>query len=235
MIDFKTIQELDPRLKIGAVLLFGAALWNTGWGGLCLCAVLLTFVFFAAGSSRAGTAVLVRRFLFFVFFWMALKAGLALLRGEAAVIALPDALFFGFRLLLLLLVGLALAMTTSARQIGKSLSWALRPILGPERAWKPALALALMIHFLPQCVEAIGTARSCLSMRMPHAPAYRRIVLYPQMVLRFMGQKTWDQTLAVTVRGLDQAGAWTPAFCWGTGDSVAAGLVVLAGGLVFLL
>ncbi|WP_187170347.1 CbiQ family ECF transporter T component [Salidesulfovibrio onnuriiensis] len=235
MIDFKAVQSLDPRLKIGAVLLLGAALWNTGWWGLCLCAVLLFFLFALAGRFRAETGDLVRRFLLFVLFWMGLKIVLGVVRGEPLGGVLSGSLFFGFRLFLLLLTGLALAVTTSARQLGQSLSWVLRPFLGRDRAWKPALALALMTHFLPQCAEAFGTARTCLSMRFPHAPAYRKALLYPQMVLRFMGQKTWDRTLAVTVRGLDEASAWVPGFCWKERDTVAAGLVALAGAAVFML
>jgi len=223
----RQLLHVDPRVKIAAVLLLGVALWNTGWWGVALCGAMLAPILAVTISLREEALRMFKGFLWFTLFWTLLKLALGLIGDVPGIVSMSGALFFGARLFLLLLLGLALFLTTSARQIGQSLVWAFRPLIGRERAWRMALTMALMVHFIPQCIQAIHLARQALAMRIPSAGFYRKMVLLPQMILRFMGQKTWNQTLAVTVRGLDSAAAWSSSFNWEPRDAWAGCLLGL--------
>lgn len=235
MIDVHTLQRVDPRLSLGAVLLYGVALWNTGWWGLFLFYVIFSPVAFAVMQQGKNVAGSIRRFLFFVLFWTVLKLIFDMIDDSTIATAATVALFWGLRLMALLLLGFVFARVTSARKIGQSVTWVIAPLVGRERASRFALALALMVHFIPQSVESVRQAQQAVRIRHPKASAYGRMVLVPQMMLRFMGRKTWTQAVAVTVRGLDAASAWTPSFSWNRRDSGITCLVTLGVLALFLL
>ena len=173
-----------------------------------------------------------RKLLLFVLFWMVMKGVLDALAGVGFSQLLLNSADLGLRLATLLFLGMVLALSTSARSLGLAVSWAVKPFVGRERAWKVALSLSLMVHFLPMCLSTMSAMREAYDRRCAGSGFFRRMVIVPQAVLRNLGQKTWNQTLALAGRGLDSPDAWRPDFAWSGCDSSfalggAATLIIL--------
>ena len=216
----------DPRIKIGLTFLLGLLTWRAGPAGVALYGLSLGVLLYFLGDIRAANQKVVRTFAFFVFIWMGIKLIFDLIGGAGLVPASLRAGELGLRLLVLLLLGLALALSTSPRGLGLALSWFLRPVLG-KKAWQAALALALMVHFLPLTWQTFDTVRTTISLRAPRLSWPRRVLLLAQAAMRALSQKTWNQTVAIAARGLDSPGAWTARFEirpqeWAVGLSAAA-------------
>lgn len=203
--------DLDPRLKLAWALVAGVGVWCSGPAGLWAWLAMLAFVAAALRPLWPGGLRLWRGGLGFVLFWGLLKTGLDLWAGAAWDAALAGGALMALRLFCLLLLGLALALSTPPRQCGLALSWAGRPLLGP-RAWEPALALALMIHFLPLGWRVMGQVRRTLALRCPHLPLSRRWLVFASAVVRNLARRSWEQTVAVAARGLDREEVWRRDF-----------------------
>jgi biotin transport system permease protein len=178
---------------------------------------------------------MVRSLLSFVLLWVAVKAGLDALGGVPSEYIAMDAAQLSVRLTALLLLGLTLALSTSARSLGLAVAWALRPVLGRERAWRVALSLSLMVHFLPACLASMSQVREVAARRCPEAGFFARMRIVPQAVIRNLGQKTWNQTLAVACRRLDGADAWASDFAWTGRDWIAASFLLPTVALMLFL
>lgn len=220
-------RRLDPRLKLGTALLLGPCMWLLPPLSVLGCTLLFLLLVSALAASQPLGSKMVRSLITFVLFWVVIKSVLEAVSGMPAMQILMDSGVLALRLSGLLLLGLSLALSTSARALGLAVSWLISPLVGRERAWRVALSLALMVHFLPLCLSTMNQVRETLSRRWPHCGFRQRMVLIPQAVLRNLGQRTWSQTLAVAGRGLESADAWKPDFSWSLSDSVCA--VVLAG------
>jgi biotin transport system permease protein len=231
------LQALDPRLKVVLAAGLGLLTWRAGPVGLAAYAVPALWCCAVLGAFLPSNRRAFRAYGLFVLFWMAVKLGLDLLPGPGAPAAtlaqaLPDTLLLGARLALLISFGLCLALASSPRQLGLALAWFLRPVLR-RRAWRAALALALMVHFLPLAWEAVRGARRALSLRAVAGSRWRRGVLLVQVVLRALAQKTWHQTVALAARGLDREEAWRPRFqpqprAWASGALLLSAAAALA-------
>jgi biotin transport system permease protein len=222
------VRQRDPRLKLCVAFLLGPSLWGLGLPLVGACLVCLSGLVLSLAVSQPLGVRMVRSLFFFVLFWVAVKAGLDAVSGLSAAQVGAGAADLALRLAALLLLGLFLALSSSARALGLAVSWAVRPLVGREQAWRLALSLSLMIHFLPMCLDAIAQVRQTLSRRCPRCGFFLRMVVIPQAVIRSLGQKTWNQTLAVAGRGLDNPRAWKPDFSWTSHDSAWA-LVFLCG------
>lgn len=224
-------RRLDPRLKLGVALALGPILWLVGpvQAGACALVLLALVVPLAAGQPLGGR--MVRSLLVFVIFWAAAKAGLDAFSGLPPGVIAAGAGDLAIRLAALLLLGLFLALSSSARALGMAVAWAVRPCVGREQAWRLALSLALMVHFLPLCLSTVSQVRQTMARRCPRCGFFLRMTVIPQAVIRAMGQKTWNQTLAVAGRNLDRPDAWEPDFSWTGRDTLLCLLVtcVLAG------
>ncbi|MGE4504107.1 MAG: cobalt transporter [Desulfovibrionaceae bacterium] len=224
------VRRLDPRLKVLFAVLLGALAWSSGLPGLAAMLVGLCWLLLRLRAALPGGRAVLRGYVWFLLFWALAKAGLDLWSGVGALAALAGAGMLTLRLTCLLGTGLALAVSTSPRQLGMALTWFLRPILR-GRAWKAALALALMVHFLPITWETVARVRANVARRLPGARFWTRQAATARAVLRVLGQKTWNQTLAVACRGLGEAAAWEPEFPAGGGRAAQWGL----GGVLALL
>lgn len=229
------VRSLDPRLKLATALLIGPGLWKVDVLAAAGCAVFLLAMGLFLAAGQPGGGKMVRSLLAFVFFWVAVKTVLDGVTGVPVEYMASDAAQLAVRLAALLMLGLCLALSTSARALGLAVAWAIRPFLGRERAWRIALSLSLMIHFLPVCLVTLSGVREAAARRCPEAGFFRRMRMIPQAVIRNLGQKTWNQTLAVACRGLDRAGAWEPEFAWAGRDWAGAGFVLLAAAAMFFL
>ena len=214
------IRAADPRLKLAVCLALGPGVWLfepvvVAVVGLCLLGVLLSLA-----SEQPLGRDMVRSLAFFVLFWVGIKVGVELVTGMAWQDAVADGLVLALRLAVLLMLGLSLALSASARSLGLAVSWLLRPVTGGERAWRIALSLSLMVHFLPLCLSTLAQVKAAYRGRCPECSLARRAVGIPLAVIRNLGQKTWNQTLAVAGRGLESPQAWTPDFHWSSRDSL---------------
>ncbi|MBG0777414.1 MAG: hypothetical protein H0S85_13400 [Desulfovibrionaceae bacterium] len=208
------LRGADPRAKVAATLALGLITWRSGPVGLACIAVPAAAACAALGAWDATHARTLRAYLLFVLLWSGVKFGMDAFFPPAGLTLgdnLAQAGLLGARLALLIALGLALARATNPRRLGLALAWALRPVLG-RHAWKTALSLALMLHFIPLVHETATRARTALALRAPRCSRRRRVVLAAQTVLRSLSRRTWGQTLAVAARGLDEAEAWSAAF-----------------------
>lgn len=222
------VRGLDPRLKVAAALVLGPSLWLLPlWLIAGVVPLLLLLLTCLAVSQPLGVKML-RSVLFFLLFWVLVKGGVDALSGVPVNVLLQSAGSLGLRLLGLIAVGLCLALSTSARSLGLAVSWAVQPFVGRERAWKLALSLALVVHFLPLCLATMAQVQETTSRRCPGFGFFRRMTVIPQAVLRGLGQKTWNQTLAIAGRGLEGADAWKADFIWRSRDSLCAAIGVVA-------
>ena len=178
---------------------------------------------------------MVRSLLIFIVFWVGIKMVLDVLTGIPLAKMSMDALELAIRLAALLLLGLALALSTSARSMGLAIAWAIRPLVGRESAWRLSLSFALMVHFLPMCLFTMSQVRETIARRCPGFGFRQRTLVLPQAILRNLGQKTWNQTLAVAGRGLENAAAWEPEFAWNYRDWTCAVLAVVFISLMFFI
>jgi len=229
------VRSLDPRLKLAAALLVGPGLWKVPMPAATGCALFLLFLVWFLAAGHPGGGKMVRSLLFFVFFWVAVKVLLDAVSGVPVEHIASDAAQLAVRLVALLMLGLSLALSTSARALGLAVAWPLRPFMGRERAWRIALALSLMVHFLPVSLSTFTGVREVAARRFPEAGFFRRMRMIPQAVVRNLGQKTWNQTLAIACRGLDRAGAWEPDFTWTGRDWFGFAFVLAASGAMFFL
>nr|WP_231117050.1 cobalt transporter [Pseudodesulfovibrio alkaliphilus] len=203
-------------------MVLGPAIWLMGAAQAGVCAVVLLCIVAALASGQTLGARMVRGLLLFVFFWVAAKAGLDAVSGVPWPEVATGAVDLAVRLAALLLLGLSLALSASARALGLAVAWAVRPVVGREYAWKLALSLALMVHFLPMCLVTVSEVRQTVARRCPGCGFFQRMIVIPQAVIRALGQKTWNQTLAVAGRGLDCPHAWEPDFSWSGRDTCCA-------------
>lgn len=226
------VRALDPRLKMGIALVLGPSLWQISPVSVALCGLFLLLIVRALAMSQPLGSKMIRSLFTFIFIWVGIKVGVDLWSAQSVMMVFLDGGDLALRLASLLLLGLALSLSTSARALGLAVSWAIRPVVGRERAWRLALSLSLMVHFLPLCLSTINQVKETLSRRCPGCGIRQRMVVIAQAVIRNLGQKTWNQTLAVAGRGLENGAAWEPDFMWTRRDS--ASLFLAVGSIVSL-
>ncbi|MBU2550239.1 MAG: hypothetical protein KKB20_17655 [Proteobacteria bacterium] len=219
----------DPRLKVLLVFIFGLVTWRAGIAGVLLYGLILAAIMLLLGDLSTANRSLIRTYALFVLIWMGVKFVFEIVGGAAIESAFYQTADLGLRLLVLLLLGLSLALSTSSRDLGLAAAWFLRPVLG-RRAWQAALALALMIHFLPLAWRTFDTVRRTVAMRAQAVSWPRRLSLTAQAALRALSLKTWDQTVALAARGLDGPEAWKGRFRFRFREW-AAGLAAVGVGL----
>lgn len=228
------MRALDPRLKLAVALVLGPGLWKMHVASAAVCVVVFLALVPLLAVNRPMGRRMARSVLFFILLWVAVKASVDGATGVPVETIVKDAGQLAVRLAGLVLLGLVLALSTSARTIGQAVAWGIRSLVGRERAWRVALSLALMVHFLPVCLTTLQGVRDMLNRRCPGAGFGMRVRVIPQVVIRVLGQKTWSQTLAVASRGLEGPEAWEPDFCWSGGDTGLACLLVVVLTLFFL-
>lgn len=228
------VMRFDTRAALAVALAHGLLAWRTGPAGLVLYALGLVWVCAGLTGFLRRNLAAFRTYALFTCFWMAAKLAMDWLRGVDPVTSLPDTGLLGARLAVTLGLGLALAQSTSTHRLGLAVSWWLRPVLG-KRAWKAALGLALMVRFLPLAWESGRQLRLAMRLRGARLPWHRRALLLPTALLRVMAQKTWQQAMALSARGLDRAEAWEPDFDPAPSNWLGAALVIAAGYAASLL
>lgn len=213
----KTLQGLllglDPRLKIVLAFAWGLLTWQAAGVPLALYllgAAVLAWILMGYGAVQGRNLL---HLAVLVLAWSGVKALWGLWDAASTQQALFSSLVLGQRLAVLVLLGLALTAVCSSRQMGLALDWFLRPLLR-GKSWQAALALSLMLHFLPLVLQTLRGVQTALSLRCSDLGVYSR---YKHLVLasfRILAQRTWEQTLALSARGLDSSSAWRQPLPW---------------------
>lgn len=197
----------DARPKVLLALILGITFWRLPDAALGVVLPLGLLVCFVLGGFSGPNRGLWPGGLLFVLGWTVAKGVLDFWAGVPPHALITAAGLFALRLLLLLVLGLCLALSASPLRMGRAFAWYMGPFLR-GRAWEAALALTLMIHFLPLAwFRAVALAQA-LSLRWPRCPWWRRAWLVPQALLRTLAMDTWTQALAVAARGLDGPEPW---------------------------
>lgn len=203
----RTLLGLDARPKILLVLLIGLSLWRLPAPALLVLSAAAAALCFSLGGFARAHLGMWKAGAVFVLAWGTLKFLMDILGGVNLSSAWFASAILGLRLTALLLLGLTLALSATPRRLGLGLAWFLRPLL-KDRAWRAALALSLMMHFLPLTWAAAAGLLQNLSRRWPDCPWRKQVRLVPLALLRVMSQTTWNQTVAVAARCLDHPAAW---------------------------
>ena len=204
------LRAFDARVALLLALLFGALVWRAGLAGNLAYGALFAAVLVAAGATRADARRLARSAAAFALLWASVKLALDLGAGLPARGALASAALLSVRLGALLLMGAALGALVTPRALGLALASLVRPVLG-RRAWTAALAVSLMVHFIPRALAAFEGARRALRVRRVRVSRTRALVLVSRAGARNLAGITWDQTLAIAARRLDGPEAWAAA------------------------
>ena len=224
----------DGRVVLLLALLFGVLVWHAGAAGNLAYAAFFGAVLASAGATREDALRLARWAATFALGWGGVKLALDLWSGVAAREALAEAWLLCVRLAALLLLGGAVSALLTPRALGLALASLTRPVLR-ARAWTVALALLLMVHFVPRALAAFEGARAALRVRRIQTTRLRGLVIVLEAGVRNLARMTWDQTLAVAARRLDGPEAWReeapPRLAHWAAGAVVAALAALAAAL----
>lgn len=228
------LQGLDARVILLAGLAFGVLVWRAGLAGNLLYAAAFALALAVSGATRHDARRLARSAATFALAWGGVKLALDLVARVPPGEALGGVALLCARLVVLVLLGAVLGALVTPRALGLALASLTRPVLR-RSAWKLALALQLMLHFIPHALASFQASRAALRVRRVELPPTRALVVTLEAGARNLAALTWDQTLAVAARRLDGPEAWTGAppprpRDWVLGGVVLA-LAVAAAGL----
>lgn len=117
---------------------------------------------------------------------------------------------FCVQLLTLVLLGLLVTGAYSATTLACAFNWFLRPLrfLGYTESWRLALALALLLQYIPRIFETLDGIRQGAFLRgLPsQGLGYWRMAI-PRF-FTILAEQTWGQAVAVASRNLDNATPW---------------------------
>ncbi|HYG70517.1 MAG TPA: hypothetical protein VD838_22785, partial [Anaeromyxobacteraceae bacterium] len=158
------LREVDGRVVLLLALLFGVLVWSAGLVPNGLYAAFFAAVLAAAGTARHEALRLARWAASFALAWGGVKLAIDLAGGVPLAPAVDGVLLLCVRLVALLLLGAAVSVLLSPHALGLALATLTRPVLR-ERAWTAALALLLMVHFVPRALAEFRGARAALRLR----------------------------------------------------------------------
>lgn len=213
-------QAADPRVFVLLTCLGGILVWRAAFPAvlLYLATALLPFgLKTLRGRAEPGALAGIFRF---ALFWACLKLAMdaasfalsnwpAFADCQAALLtAAGQALLLFLQVFALMTAALALTLALSPSMLARAVSWLIRPFAG-KNAWKPALAFALMAHYLPRIQRMIRQAKTAaLSRGLPAKGKAFWLLAFPH-IFRMLARGTWSQAVAIAGRGLDTAEAWT--------------------------
>lgn len=216
------LQACDARIKIMLSIVLGVCAWRAGPWALGLFFVSTGLLAWAVAGMSLFSQRQIKGLLLFVGVWTAVKAGMELVAHNP--MWLEQSLILGARLSVLVLVGLSLAALTSRVQVGRAVSSLFRPVFR-DRSWQGAMSLALMIHFIPVTMGTMHSVQRTLSLRGHDFSVRQRLHLFVTTVMRNLSRSTWDQTMALAVRGLEEQKAWEQPQAFRVKEWIAGGVL----------
>ena len=213
----KTIfSRLDARLLLIVALASGALIWRLPWQWLMPFAAFWTALTLVSGALRKIRPSILRGYALFFIFWTGLKLILDIigliwqsspLVPQTCGPILAQAGILGARLIAMGAVGVFIVGVADARKLSLAFAWLLKPILR-QNAWKAALAMTLMLRFIPLTQRILRNSRTAVRLRCESLSVRRRLGLLVGASLSLLAKQTWTQTIAVACRGLDRPEAW---------------------------
>jgi energy-coupling factor transport system permease protein len=227
-----------------------ATLAATSWAGLASGCAGVAALHAAAGEGPRAPLAALRPFapllLFTLLLQLALTPGTPLLPPPLAAAPTAEGLAAAAQALARLAGAIAaaglLVRTTSPRELGRSVGWALSPathIGFPVR--EATLAITLAFHFFPllltegRQMRAALEARGVSARRGPARLRLRAMQVWALAVLFGTAERSARLVTALEARGFALPGAGRPRFAsWNAASSllVAAGAALLAAGLL---
>lgn len=137
---------------------------------------------------------------------------------------------FCIQLSSLVLLGLLLAGAYSAYNLACAFSWCLRPLHSFTKieSWKLALALALLLNYIPRIFETLDSIRQATRLR--HLPT-QGFAYWRMAIPRFFGilaEQTWSQAVAIASRKLDSSAPWAMLAPLPLGQALFCGVYTVA-------
>ena len=201
-------RRLDARLKLPLLLAACFATQHLPDALLFPWLAILASLFVVPELRRSGPRGIVRGGLVFALFWLTMKTVFDWLGGLALADSLAGALPLAGRLAALTTIGAAFTGLTSAVETGRAASWFLTPLTG-GRVWKPALAVALTVWFLPQTIRLASAVSAGLRARGLEAlPWRKKALLLVGTSLRILERKAGELAVGLASRRLDTPQAW---------------------------
>jgi len=218
----KRMQSSDARIKIMLSIVLGVCAWRAGPWALGLFFLTTGLLAWTVAEISLFSRRQMKGLLLFVGVWTAVKAGMEIVAHNP--VWLKESLILGVRLSVLVLVGLSLAALTSRVQVGRAVSSLFRPVFR-DRSWQGAMSLALMIHFIPVTMGTMHSVQRTLSLRGHGLSVRQRLHLFVTTVMRNLSRSTWDQTMALAVRGLEEQKAWQQHQAFRVKEWIAGGVL----------
>jgi biotin transport system permease protein len=152
-------------------------------------------------------------YLAFLVVWTAAQFLLTLSQIPGAYgLAARSAASLGGRLAVVVGLAMAVPLAATPLAVGRAVGWFLGPIdrlLGLSGlSWRAALALCLMMSFLPRAIAAAKALDRTLRLRAPRLPILKRLRLEGEAMLRILGSQAWEAALAIAARDLWRPEPW---------------------------
>ena len=180
------LHRLDPRFKLGGLIAATLVVLNSGMAALGLWSAACAILLVETGVSRARLVRELRYFgilIFFVFVARALSAGgepLVQFRGIGpSRQGMMEGVLVGWRLGLVVLLGLLLMATTRSWQVKAAVESLLRPVPFIPRK-RAATMIGLLLRFIPQILSAAretADAQRARSIENRRNPVFRLVKL----------------------------------------------------------
>lgn len=227
------LHRLDPRCKIAALVLTGAAAAGAAPTGLAILSALMIAGVRAARLSPRRLLADIRPLLIMLAFVAALRA--FTIPGPSVWEPLPvsraggmQGLLFAWRVLVVVCGGILLAATTRTWALRAAVAWLLAPLPGvPAR--RAATMIGLVVRFIPEVlrqgalVREAQQARGMAACRNP----LRRLYLWIAVLMRRTLLKSDHLALAMISRGYTEARS-DPPLAAGPADAALLALAAAA-------
>ncbi len=202
------LASLDRRVLIAIVSLVGIAIWQITGLLLLAASVLALMVVALFPHEVKKRRHLIKVYAVFLLFWGVMKGGATLWAtpGDLHGAILESAVMTA-RLLTLVCLGLVLSFGSTPCELGRAFGWFLQPLMG-KSAWKAALALTIMLSFMPRLIVVFQGLHTHFRLRRPRIGLRARAVLFGIAVMRVLSMQSRDLAMAVAARDLYRPDPW---------------------------
>lgn len=208
--------NLDGRVLLIVALVSGLLIWQLPQLWLIPFTLFWVALVFISGAQRKVRPSVLRAYALFFLFWVGLKILLdtigllwqkSPLLPETYAPVLVNAGILGMRLVAMSAVGVFIVGVAGAQKLSLAFAWLLKPVMR-KNAWKAALAMTLMLRFIPLAQRILRSSKTAVRLRCESLGFWSRMGLLVGASLSLLAKQTWTQTIAVASRGLDCPEAW---------------------------
>ena len=208
--------NLDGRLLLIVALVSGVLIWRLPDLWITPFTAFWVILAFVSGARKKTRPSILRGYALFFLFWVGLKIILdtigllwqkSPLLPETYAPVLIGAGVLGLRLIAMGAVGVFVVGVAGSRKLSIAFAWMLKPFMR-KNAWKAALAMTLMLRFIPLTRRILRYSKTAVRLRCESMGVWERMGMVIGVALSLLAKQTWTQTIAVASRGLDCPEAW---------------------------